>query len=152
MPGQFTPLSAKFAQVRFNAGSGPGTTITAKKWTVTPTADILDVTNFEGAVAAVVPNPNVNGAGFADYISGILQCEFSIEGDWDSANDIFGVPLGPFVIGQYITGVKLYTNLVGSSFWLFNAAVISETPWTAAVRETITFSITCKGKGAFTYP
>lgn len=129
----FTPLSAKFAQVRFGSS-----VITAKKWTVTPTADMLDITNFEGN-------------GFADWIAGIYQADFTVEGDWDSANDQFANPFS-FVIGTIVTGVKLYTNTIASAFWSFPTAIISETPMTAAVRETITFVITMKAKGSFTYP
>ena len=129
----FTPLSAKFAQVRFNS-----VTVTAKKWTVTPTADALDITNFEGN-------------GYADWIAGIYQADFTVEGDWDSANDQFATPPN-FTIGAVIVNVKLFTNSLASAFWNFPVALITETPMTAAVRESITFVMTCKAKGSFVYP
>jgi len=145
----FTPLSAKFAVVRFGQAftvqpgqtygpAGAIYTITAKKWEVRPTADALDTTNFEGS-------------GFATWLPGIYQADFTIEADWDSVGDPFTNPPN-FVIGSYVTNVKLFTNTLNSAFWSFPTALIIETPMSAAVRETISFTFTCKAHGTFVYP
>jgi hypothetical protein len=129
----FTPLSAKNAVVRFNTYI-----LTAKLWTVTPKCDKLDVTNFEGA-------------GFGQYITGILDADVSIDGDWDSANDPFSNPPA-IVVGQIMSGVKLYTNGLASAFWSFPLLVITETPQKADVRGSISITITGSASGSFVYP
>jgi hypothetical protein len=130
-----TPLSAKNAQVRIGSY-----VFTAKSWRVNPTSDALDITNYEGG-------------GFADFISGIIQAEFTIEADWDSAADPFANPPN-IVVGAVLTNTALYTNLASpaSAHWSFPSALVTETPFTAVIRETLFTTVTCKSKGIFQYP
>lgn len=129
----FTPLSAKNALVRI------GTYVfTARKWTVNPKGDALDITNFEGG-------------GFADWIGGIIEAEFTIEAQWDSASDPFAA--APNVtVTTILSTIKLYTNGLASAFWSFPSALVTDTPMTADVRQTEDISCTCKAKGTFVYP
>jgi len=129
----FTPLSAKNAQVRFG-----NYVFTAKKWQVNPKGDALEITNFEGG-------------GFADWIGGVIECDFTIDADWDSASDPFANPPN-IVVTSILSTIKLYTNLVGSAFWSFPSALVTDTPFSADVRQTESFSCTCKAKGTFQYP
>jgi hypothetical protein len=129
----FTPLSAKNAKVRIN-----NVVYTAKRWVVTPVADEIDTSNFEGA-------------GFTDRIAGLSDCEFTVDADWDSAGNNFANPPN-IVIGQTLSTVKLFLNDTSSVFWLFPSALITTTPTTAEVRGAIIVSFTAKNKGTFTYP
>jgi hypothetical protein len=134
----FHPLSAKNAKVRITTPSSTSFVFTAKRWTVTPRVDPLDITNFEGE-------------GFADWLGGIKECEFTIEADYDTANDPFFDP-PDIVAGAIIGPVLLYTDDIPSDHWNFAKALVVETPMTAAVRELITITLTCKAKGTFTEP
>jgi len=129
----FTPLSAKNAQVRIGTS-----VLTAKKWSVTPKTDALDITNFEGV-------------GYGDYIGGIIDADISIEFDWDSAADSYANP--PNLAPTAIVGpVKLYVNTTASAFWNFPLALVVEAPQNAEVRGLITGSVTMKSKGTYTAP
>lgn len=134
----FTPLSAKNAKVRITVNSTTSFVFTAKRWTVSPRVDPLDITNFEGE-------------GFADWLGGIKECEFTIEADYDSLNDPFQDP-PDLVAGSIIGPVLLYTDDIPSDHWNFPNVLVVETPMTAAVRELIGITITCKAKGAFMEP
>jgi hypothetical protein len=129
----FLPVSAKNAKVRLN-----GTTYTARKWTVTPTVEELDITNFEGA-------------GYADRIAGIYDAEIMVEADWDSANNNFDNPPS-IVVGTILLNVVLYLNDTSGPFWSFPSALITTTPNTADVRGKVELNFTAKTKGTFTYP
>jgi hypothetical protein len=129
----FTPLSAKNAKCRVGAY-----VLTAKKWSVKPHGDEYEISNFEGA-------------GFGDFIGCLAYCDFSIDGDWDSASDPFGNPPN-ITVTQVITAVKLYTNDLASPFWSFPSALVVDTPMDADVKTALTISISCKAKGSFVYP
>jgi len=129
----FTPLSAKNAKVRIGSY-----VLTAKVWRVDPKGDAYDITNFEGG-------------GYADWGSGILEAEFTVEGDWDSANDPYTNPPN-LNVGTVISTVNLYTNGTSSASWNFPTALIIATPQNAEVRGYISFAFTAKAKGSFTSP
>jgi hypothetical protein len=129
----FTPVSAKNAKVRIGA-----TVYTARRWNVNPTAEELDITNFEGA-------------GFADRISGIVDAEITVDADWDSAASNFANPPN-IVTGQTLLNVKLFLNDTTGAFWNFPSVLVTTTPVTAEVRGKVEVSFTAKSKGIFTYP
>jgi hypothetical protein len=128
----FHPHSAKNAKVRIN-----GAVYTAKKWSVNPTADELDITNFEGQ-------------GYGDRIAGILDAEFTVEADWDSENNNYGSPPN-IVPGAPLTEVKLFLNDTSGLFWRFPLALVISVPSNAEVRGLLTISFTAKNKGIY-YP
>lgn len=126
----FTPVSARLAKVRI------GTVVfTANKWTVTPTGDELDTTNFEGA-------------GFGDRIIGVVDCEAVVEADWDSAANNFALVFP----GAVLSTVKLYLNDTTGSFYSFPVVLVTQTPTTAEVRGKLQLTITFKNKGIYAMP
>ncbi len=134
----FNAYSAKNAMVR--AGAGP-TTLTSKKWTVTPKAEALDTSNFEGA-------------GFEENITGLRGNGFSIELDDNGALNYFDAG---FTAGAFITNLKLYLNSSSTGtpngpYWLFPSAWIESPAMNADVKSTMGLTITGKGSGTFTYP
>ncbi len=134
----FTPLSAKNAMVRYTPSMGVIYTLTAKKWQVTPKVDALDITNFEGN-------------GFADWIGGIIECDGTVDFDWDSADDPYANPpsIFPGSIGGHL---ELFTSGLASPSWDFPSILIVEVPQTGEVRGLLTGSMTFKSKGTFTLP
>lgn len=129
----FTPRSAKNAKVRFGA-----TTLTAKKWTVTPKADKLDVTNFEGT-------------GFYECIGGIKTADVTIEFDLDGAAnnyDIASIQPG----NNNTSVVKLYLNDTAGPYWQFSNFFIETMPNAADVKTAQTGTLTGCGSGVFIYP
>jgi hypothetical protein len=143
----FRPLSAKNAKVRISTFVGTTETInvyTAKKWSVNPTADELDTTNFEGD-------------GFGDRIAGILDAEFTVDADWDSNNNNYLDP-PDIVPGAEIFNVKLFLDgdepismTTDPRFWFFPSALVLSVPSNAEVRGLLTISFTAKNKGIY-YP
>lgn len=134
----FTPRSAKNAKVRI------GTQIlVAKKWTVTPKSDKLDVSNFEGG-------------GFYEFIGGLVQADVEIEFDMDAAavnatGNNYDIPnIQP---GNNNTAVvKLFLNDTTSPFWSFPNFFIETMPNTADVKQTQQGRLTGSGSGQFLYP
>jgi hypothetical protein len=128
-----TPLSAKNALVRFGAY-----VLAARKWNVSPKVDALDATNFESG-------------GFADFIAGVIECEFTVDAQWDSGSDPFGNP--PNInVGVIGANVKLYTAGLASPYWNFPSVLVVSTPFTADVRGTLDVTFTCKAQGTFNSP
>jgi hypothetical protein len=131
----FTPRSAKNAQVRIN-----GMTFTAKKWTVTPKVDKIDTTNFESG-------------GYAVSTPGITSIEFTIEADYDAANNPYDLPTNvqPAESANDNT-VKLFLNTVSGPYWLISSANFWEAPMTADVKGALGISLKGEGSGAYIYP
>lgn len=141
MPAPFTPRSAKNAKVRIDTFA-----FTSKKWTVTPKADKIDTTHFESG-------------GYAASISGIVSIEFSIEADYDAANNPYDLPVG-LQPGIDETGsepspthlVKLYLNDLTGPYWQITAANVWEAPMTADVKGALGISLKGEGTGTFIFP
>lgn len=127
-----TQLSAKNAVVRVN-----GSAVVSKRWVVTPKADALDVTNFEGG-------------GYGDYIAGIVEADITIEFDFDSSNPQYSNPPN-LAAGQTISNLLLYTNGTSSAKWTFASALVTESPNEAAVRDALKGTATLKSKGSFSF-
>ncbi len=130
-----TPRSAKNAKVRFNS-----IVFNSKKWTVTPKTDKLDTSNSESA-------------GYGDWISGFVYCEFTVEGDADAVLNPYDTAPSPGLqAGAALTNVKLYLNDTTGPYWSFPAAGVLEAPMTGDVKQTLGISVHCEGRGIFVYP
>lgn len=130
----FTPYSAKSAAVRIGA-----TTLTAKQWTVSPEAEELDITNFEGS-------------GFYECIAGIKKCNVTIELDDNGAANLFDGGGGGVTAGATLSTVKLYLSGTSSPFWLFPSLYVKNPQMKADVKAAMTDTIQAVGTGTFTYP
>ena len=131
MPLPFKPLSAKNAKVRIN-----GATFTAKKWTVTPKADKIDNTNFEGG-------------GFGSNNPGIVEADIEIDADFDGNANPYDVPIQA---STQLTSVHLFINDITGPFWSFPLLNVYEVPNDAPVRENVHVNIKGSSTGQFIYP
>ncbi|HWH79616.1 MAG TPA: hypothetical protein VNT76_19690 [Candidatus Binatus sp.] len=129
----FNAYAAKNALVR--VGAGP-TTLTAKKWTVTPKAEPLDTSNFEGA-------------GYEENITGLRGNSFTIEMDDNGALSYFDAGL---TAGAFVVNLKLYLNGISGPYWLFPSAWIESPAMNADVKSSMGLTVTGKGSGTFSYP
>lgn len=129
----FNAYSSRNAQVRY--GSGP-TTLTSKSWDVTPKADKLETTNFEGS-------------GYAEFIAGVRQCDVQIQFSDNGAANPFD---GGLTAGSIISNLKLYLNTTAGPYWLFPSFFVESVSMKADVKEQMMDSLTGSGTGTFTYP
>ncbi len=128
------PKSAKNASVRIGA-----TVHYATEWTVNPTADELETSNFEGG-------------GFGDETTGLTRCEISCKGWLDCSANPYDAPLS-LTPGTVLTNLKFYLNTVAGPFWLFPSAVVLTSPMSGVqVTGLLPFEFTAKAKGTFTAP
>lgn len=132
MPG--VPKSAKNAQVRIGSA-----THFATSWDVNPSAEELETSNFEGV-------------GYTDRIAGLIDCEVTVEGWFDTSANPFDSPLS-LAAGNVITNLKLYLNTTAGPFWLFPSFQILTSPMTGVqVKGLLPFKFTGKNKGIFSAP
>lgn len=126
--------SGKNAKVRYGVGA---TTLKCKKWTVTPKAAKLDVTNSESA-------------GYGEYVVGIHDVDIELEFDYD----VGGAPYasGIFRAGTSISNLKLYQNDTTGPFWDITTAIVEEAPNTAEVRGLVSIRMKLYGTGSYVYP
>ena len=127
-----TFFSAKNAKVRIGAN-----TLTAKQWTVTPEADELDTTNFEGA-------------GFYEWITGIKKITITIDFDIDAAQNNYSV-LG-LTAGATVSTLKLYWQNDSGPYWDVPTSRVKTAPNPMNVKEAGKCSVTLIGSGTFTAP
>src|ERR1700721_1701916 len=120
MPG--VPLSAKNAKVRINTSN----ILYAVKWTVTPEANLLDVSNFEGG-------------GFEDQIAGLLKLSYTVEGWWDATGNITAAPLN-IAAGFILSNVFLYTNDVTGPYWNMASSIIGPVQVSAAGHRLLKYT------------
>lgn len=125
-------VSGKLAKVRFGVGAA---TLRIKKWTATAKVQKLEITNAESA-------------GFGEYIGGIADLDFTIEGDYYVGDAL----LGSFTPGGVVATLKLYINDTGGPFWLIPNAYIEIVETPADVRGLVEFKITGCSTGTFTAP
>lgn len=115
--------------------AGAVTFLTGVKWTATLRADELDVTNF-------------NTAGQGDYVAGVHDFDFNMEGTWESnihANPPAILPGNVYGLIVYIDAVNLPNAAFASAnFIIFDVSVDAE------VRGIVKFNIS--GKARATYP
>jgi hypothetical protein len=125
-------FSAKNARVKIN-----GTFYKAMKWAVKVKVDEVDISNFETG-------------GYADYTSGLLEAEISVEGFYDSGNP----PYPNLTPGSILSNVLLYVDFVNipGSFWSFPSVLVFDTDNDAEARGTVKFSFRGKNKGTFSFP
>lgn len=134
-------FSAKNARVQIN-----GTNFTANKWMVNIKTDELDITNFETTAANNI---------YADYTSGVMEAEVSVELIYDVLVDPFsGAP--SITPGTILTNLILFMDRINfagvngrflfPSFQVFNCSVDAET------RGIVKYSFVGKNKGIFKVP
>lgn len=131
----FTPRSAKNAKVRINA-----MVFVAKKWTVTPKVDKIDTTNFESG-------------GYAASTPGITSCEFTIEADYDAANNPYDLPMNVQPAESASDNlILLYLNDTSGPYWQISLANFWEAPMSADVKGALGISLKGEGSGVYLYP
>lgn len=127
------PLSAQDAKVRVG-----GQILVAAAWDVNPESALLPVNNFEGG-------------GYEDDIHGLRRCEVTIEGWWDSANNMHDAPMS-IQDNSVLTNVKLYVADTDGPYWDFPKLNVRGVPMTARVEDRVLYRLVGKAKGTFTYP
>lgn len=132
-----TFYSAKNAKVRIGtAGSSTtNTTITAKRWRVTPRNPAINTTNFESG-------------GSKEVIASINEYDVEITLDDDGAANMFdlGIKAGQFV------SLKLFLNGTAGPYWLFYNFYIESPSQEADVSAAMGDTISGTGSGTVTYP
>lgn len=126
------------------SGKGSRVTVEAvnmrvKQYQVDAKGDDLDTTNFESD-------------GYDQGTTGILGCDWSIDGDWDAEINGFTDPPGLYPRPD-LGAVALYTNLVDNIGWAFPANRVISSKNGSQVKGLVTFGATCKTQGSgFTTP
>ena len=114
------------------------TPLNARKWTWHPFTDMLDTTSFETDT-------------FADYIGGIQDSDYTVEGWYAADANMFDNP--PRIrVAQVLTGVKLYINDVAGPFVDIPSSVVADLSLMAEARGLVDFTFQARGKGAYQYP
>jgi hypothetical protein len=129
----FTPRSAKNAKIRLS-----NVVHYAYEWSVTPKADEIDATNFEGS-------------GFYEWIPGIVSATYNAKALYDCQGSPYDSP-SSLTAGATLTTTKLYINDTTGAFWLFPTSRVLDAPTMANVKEGVKFDFNAKGSGTFTYP
>lgn len=126
-------ISGKTGKLRY--GAAFGSTLKIKKWSATYKGQKLDVTNAESA-------------GFGEYIGGIVDLDFTVEGDYNLDS-----PLTFFAPGTVqANGVKLFLNDTAGVFWQITTPYIESFENTTDVRGLVSFKIVGCGSATFTPP
>jgi hypothetical protein len=113
------------------------TALKCKSVRVTPKKQDLDVTC------------SASGGG-GDYIAGIVDCDFEIEGDHDIGTTN---PIGLTLIANAaVDGVAVTITTATGVTWTFPTAFISSVDMAASVRGLVTYRITGKAAGTYTLP
>jgi hypothetical protein len=124
-------LSGKAARVQYATSSF----IAVGKWTATIKVDKHDVTSSESA-------------GYAEFIGGVAQCDFSLEGNYDVGSN----PVAAWVPGGNTATVKLYLNGTSGPYVSMPLAFIESFEIGSEVRGKVTVRITGSGTSTFTAP
>lgn len=125
-------ISGKTGKVRYGGGA---TVLKVKKWSATYKGQKLDVTNSESA-------------GFGEYIGGILDLDFTIEGDYNLDS-----PLAFFAPGTVqANNVTMYLNDTTGVKWIITTPYIESFENTTDVRGLVSFKIVGCGSAAFSVP
>jgi hypothetical protein len=134
-----TFYSSKNGKVRVGTAgsSSPSTTVTVKRWDVTPRNSPANTTNSESA-------------GYEESYPTISGLDVSIELDDDGTGNIFDLGIKA---GQYIS-VKLYLNGTSGPFWLIPYLYIESPNQQADPNSGAMMAdrITGRSSGAFSYP
>lgn len=110
------------------------TNLTAANWRVTRRGDDLDTTNFESA-------------GQEQGLIGVEVSDWSLGGDWDSAQNRFTDPPGLFPRDD-LGEIQFYTNLADADFHNITDNRVLSAENGAEVRGKVTFSASGKSQGA----
>lgn len=129
-------FSGKNARVSLQLyGDGATTFLTGVKWTAHMRADELDVTNF-------------NTVGQGDYVAGVHDFDFSMEGTWE--NNIHASP--PAILPGNVYTLTVYVDIVNAVGRTFSSAnfQVFDVSVDAEVRGIVKYSIS--GKARASYP
>lgn len=131
-------LTGKTGSCTITSGTNPATVLNITGWSVDPKA-----TEHR--------TDNTGGSGFSDRITGIRDCTFTIEANYDAAANLFDDSPG-IREGSTITTVKLYLQGTNNAYWSFPSAKVLGIPMTSKVDDLTKYTINCANKGTFSAP
>ena len=108
-----------------------GTTLRANSYSITASADLPEVTNFESL-------------GIGQYIPGVRDWELSFDAHWFSEDNPFRSPI-LLVNGAYITNVDVYIlKTSAGTKWSFTTMLVMSVDMTQATRDTAHYTARLK--------
>ena|SRR5882762_10595835 len=112
-----------------------GTTLRANSYSITSSADLPEVTNFESG-------------GIGQYIPGVRDWELSFDAHWFTEDNPFRAPLA-ITNGATMNNINVFINKgLAVSKWVFTTMLVMSVDMTQATRDTAHY--TCRFKNTDT--
>lgn len=128
-----------------------GTTLRGNNVTINVKADIHDVTAFDQDTFVA---PEDATAGYANFISGVLEADISLEAHYFTEDNPFAGALA-IAAGAYYNNllIRLEKTRAPGVLWTFSKVVLESLDFMEQVRDAIHFSARFKNRGKiWTYP
>lgn len=108
-----------------------GTTLRANSYSITASADLPEVTNFESG-------------GIGQYIPGVRDWELSFDAHWFSEDNPFRAPLS-ITNGATLNNVNVFINKgTAGTKWVFTTMLVMSVDSTQATRDTCHYTARLK--------
>lgn len=92
---------------------------------------------------------NTEGAGYADFISGLITLTVNVKGFFDIGNYPFASPPN-ITPGATLSSVTLNRNTTPTAIFTITSALVTQVRVATQVKDKIMLDWTMKGKGSFT--